>query len=72
MRTTHLLCEHTEKIVAAIALRKAHNQLVLYHSVCIYIYTARARWCDIFTIVIGEPTSPPIARHLNVEFFHYV
>jgi nuclear pore complex protein Nup133 len=28
MRTTHLLCEHTEKIVAAIALRKAHNQVV--------------------------------------------
>ena len=27
MRTTHLLCEHAEKIAAAIALRKTHNQL---------------------------------------------
>ena len=29
MMTTHLLCEHAEKIAAAIALRKTHNQLVL-------------------------------------------
>ena len=37
MRTTHLLCEHAEKIAAAITLRKKHNQLVEQH---VYMYTA--------------------------------